>query len=195
MWDKTYATDIYVYGEEPNTFLATHYHHIPAGNILCLADGEGRNSVFLAKLGYNVTAVDLSSTGIEKAIKLAARHNVTVNYIHADLAKFDLGDNKWDGIVSIFCHLPPVIRQSLHQRIVRSLKPNGIYIVEGYTPEQLNYQTGGPPDIKMMLSQSVIKKELCELEFLHLRELERKVLEGINHKGFGHVVQAIGKKR
>lgn len=194
MWDKTYSTDAYVYGEQPNLFLQQQVAQIPLGNVLCLADGEGRNSVFLAKLGYNVTAVDLSLVGLEKAKKLADKHNVNVNYIHADLAAFDLGSEQWDGIVAIFCHLPQSLRQSLHSRLAPSLKKNGVYLVEGYTPEQLNYKTGGPPNAEMMLSKQILLDEIEALNFLYLEELEREVHEGINHNGLGHVVQAIGRK-
>ncbi len=195
MWDKTYATDIYIYGEEPNQFLQQNTQHLAQGNVLCLADGEGRNSVFLAKLGFNVTAVDLSLIGLEKARKLAAKHQVEVNYIHADLAQFDLGTEQWDNIVAIFCHLPQPLRQALHQRLASSLKPNGVYLVEGYTPEQLNYKTGGPPQAEMMLSQSILQNELQGLNFHHLQELEREIHEGINHHGIGCVVQGIGTKK
>jgi 2-polyprenyl-3-methyl-5-hydroxy-6-metoxy-1,4-benzoquinol methylase len=193
MWDETYATDTYVYGEQANQFLQDHAHHLPKGKVICLAEGEGRNAVFLAKMGYSVTAVDLSKVGLEKAQKLAEKHHVKIDFIHGDLSTFELGKCQWDAVVSIFCHLPESVRQSLHSRIITSLKPNGVYLVEGYTPEQLRYHTGGPSKSDMMLSKAILTSELSALDFIHLQELERKVIEGTKHTGLAHVVQAIAK--
>ncbi|MDG1732924.1 MAG: class I SAM-dependent methyltransferase [Thalassotalea sp.] len=193
MWDKEYDREEYVYGKLPNDFLKSHYQAIPKGKVLLLAEGEGRNAVFLAKLGYNVTAVDISSVGLKKAEKLAKENDVVIETICADLATFDLGDNKWDGIVSIYCHLPLALRQSLYKRIERAIKPSGVFFLEGYTPEQLNYKTGGPPVASMMITKETLVNELPNLVFSHLETLERVVNEGINHNGLGAVIQAIGK--
>jgi len=192
MWDKEYDIDEYVYGKLPNDFLKAHYKVIPKGNVLLLAEGEGRNAVFLAKLGYKVTAVDLSSVGLKKAEKLAEQNNVTINTIVADLAEFDLGKNKWDGIISIYCHLPEPLRQSLYKRVEVALKPSGVFLLEGYRPKQLEYKTGGPPVAAMMISKETLLTELSNLTFSHLEELDREVHEGINHHGLGAVTQAIG---
>jgi len=191
MWDQKYSTDEYVYGKQANDFLINNYNRIPKGNILMLAEGEGRNAVFLARQGYKVTAVDSSCVGLEKANKLASENKVNIKTICEDLANFDLGENKWDGIVSISCHLPPELRQNLYKRIARSLKPSGVFFLEGYRPAQLKYKTGGPPLAEMMTSKETLIKELDNLTFSHLTEVDREVNEGILHHGLAAVVQAI----
>ena len=192
MWDNEYDTEEYVYGKLPNDFLKSHYDSIPKGKVLLLAEGEGRNAVFLAKLGYSVTAVDISSVGLKKAEKLAKENNVIIETICADLEVFDLGKDKWDGIVSIYCHLPPRLRQDLYNRIQLAIKPSGVFLLEGYRPEQLVYKTGGPPVASMMTSKETLIKELPNFSFSYLEALDREVNEGINHHGVGAVIQAIG---
>lgn len=194
MWDERYSANHYIYGTEPNTFLAENVAKLPKGKVLCLADGEGRNSVFLAKLGYAVTAVDSSIEGIKKARKLAKQNQVEVTYICADLADFDPGIAQWDGIVSIFCHVPPGLRTLLHQQIVSSLKPGGILLLEAYTPEQLKLGTGGPPVAELTMTADLLASELSGLKFERLQEFEREVIEGTHHTGTGAVVQAIACK-
>ncbi|NAW69454.1 methyltransferase domain-containing protein [Vibrio sp. V27_P1S3P104] len=191
MWNEIYQRKEYVYGDQPNDFLKEHAHFLPKGKILCLADGEGRNSVFLAQLGYQVTAVDISEVALAKAHQLAEKNQVNIHFIHADLADFDLGHQDWDGIVSIFCHLPAPLRRQIHSSVIHGLKTQGVYLVEGYTPEQLNYQSGGPPIAEMMLSQALLSKELAQLTPLFLEEKERDIQEGLNHTGLGHVVQGV----
>ncbi len=194
MWDERYAAEHYIYGIQPNTFLEQNFTQIPKGKVLCLADGEGRNSVFLAKQGYKVTAIDSSAVGIEKAKKLAQDNSVQVNYVHADLATYPLGSEQWDGIVSIFCHLPEKIRIELHAQVVHGLKGTGTLLLEAYTPEQLKHGTGGPPVVELTMSADILKKELAGLQFSLLQELEREVVEGSHHTGLGAVVQAIARK-
>lgn len=195
MWDKEYDTDIYVYGKIANDFLRENYTSIPKNHgqakVLCLAEGEGRNAVFLAQQGYQVTAVDLSAVGLKKARQLANDNHVSIETICADLAELDLGERCWDGIVSIFCHLPPTVRQALYRRVEKALKPTGVLLLESYRPEQLDYQTGGPPVAEMMTSTATLLKELPNLDFSHLVAIERNVVEGVNHKGLAAVVQAI----
>src|SRR3712207_895765 len=139
MWDERYSTEEYAYGTKPNQFLEENVSQIPKGRVLTLAEGEGRNAVFLAKQGYSVTAVDGSLVGLNKARKLAEENAVVVELIHADLADYDLGENRWDGIVSIFCPLPASLRKQLYKKVEVGLKPNGVFLLEAYTPEQLKY--------------------------------------------------------
>ncbi|WNO10687.1 class I SAM-dependent methyltransferase [Teredinibacter sp. KSP-S5-2] len=194
MWDEKYNSQEYIYGTEPNIFLKNNYAKIPSGKVLCLAEGEGRNAVFLAKQGYSVTAVDSSRVGLEKAERLAKENGVTIELIHEDLGRYDIGINQWDGIVSIFCHLPESVRKQIHSNILSALKCDGVFLLEAYTPEQLKYGTGGPPVKELMLSKQIISNELKGLIFSHLIELEREVMEGSHHNGVGAVVQAIGRK-
>ena len=194
MWDQRYATDDYVYGTEPNDFLRQQAQVIPQGKVLCLADGEGRNSVYLASLGYDVTAVDSSAVGLEKAQKLAAAKGVTITTEVVDLADYDLGEAKWQGIVSIFCHLPPPLRKKVHANIANALAADGVLMLEAYTPAQLQHGTGGPPVAAMMMQAEELQQELTGMQAQTCEELEREIIEGIGHKGTGAVVQYIGNK-
>ena len=194
MWDERYSTEEYAYGTKPNKFLEENVNHIPKGKVLSLAEGEGRNAVFLAKQGYSVTAVDASIVGLNKARKLAAENGVVVEFIHADLADYDLGENKWDGIVSIFCPLPSSLRKQLYKKVEAGLKRNGVYLLEAYTPDQLKHGTGGGSSVDVMQSKESLLLELAGLRFTHLSELEREVIEGKYHTGIGAVVQAIAIK-
>jgi SAM-dependent methyltransferase len=191
MWDERYSAEEYAYGTNPNNFLEANVSSIPKGKVLSLAEGEGRNAVFLAKQGYSVTAVDSSLVGLNKARKLAEENGVIVEFIHTDLAEYDLGENKWDGIVSIFCPLPSSIRKQLHKKVEAALKRNGVFLLEAYTPAQLKYGTGGGNSVDVMQSKESLSLELAGLKFKHLIELERDVVEGIYHTGIGAVVQAI----
>jgi SAM-dependent methyltransferase len=194
MWDERYSTEEYAYGTQPNKFLAENVSHIPKGKVLSLAEGEGRNAIFLAKQGYSVTAVDASIVGLNKAGKLAEENGVVVEFIHADLADYDLGENKWDGIVSIFCPLPSSLRKQLYKKVEAGLKRNGVFLLEAYTPEQLKHGTGGGHSADVMQSIETLRLELAGLKFRHLIELEREVIEGSYHTGIGAVVQAIASK-
>jgi SAM-dependent methyltransferase len=191
MWDERYSAEEYAYGTNPNKFLEANVSSIPKGKVLSLAEGEGRNAVFLAKQGYSVTAVDSSLVGLSKGRKLAEENGVIVEFIHADLAEYDLGENKWDGIVSIFCPLPSSIRKELYKKVEAALKRNGVFLLEAYTPAQLKYGTGGGNSVDVMQSKESLSLELAGLKFKHLIELERDVVEGIYHTGIGAVVQAI----
>ncbi|MDE3244219.1 MAG: class I SAM-dependent methyltransferase [Nitrospirota bacterium] len=194
MWDERYSSDEYAYGKEPNQFLEENYEAIPKGMVLSLAEGEGRNAVFLAKQGYSVTAVDGSAVGLRKAEKLAKENRVHINLVHADLAEYEIGENCWDGIVSIFCPLPSAQRKLMHKKVIAGLKPGGVFLVEAYTPDQLRYGTGGGNSADAMTSKESLIHDLEGLKFIGLAELERSVVEGSYHKGLGAVVQAIALK-
>ena len=194
MWDERYSSEEYAYGITPNKFLEENFNCIPKGKVLSLAEGEGRNAVFLAKQGYSVTAVDASRVGLEKARSLAKENGVVIECIHADLADYDIGENKWDGIVSIFCPLPSSLRKQLHKKVEAGLKRNGVFLLEAYTPDQLKHGTGGGNSVDLMQSKDSLSIELAGLKFKHLIEVERDVIEGLYHTGIGAVVQAIASK-
>lgn len=194
MWDERFSEDTYFYGTQPNDFLKLNVASIPRGEVLCLAEGEGRNAVFLAGQGYEVTAVDSSPVGLKKAQQLAAEHGVHINIVQADLADYDPGHERWSGIVSIFCHLPPDIRRRLHSTLPDALIPGGVLLLEAYTPDQLKFKTGGPPVADMMMSKEILKEEMPGLSFRHLQEIERDVIEGKGHTGHAAVVQAIATR-
>lgn len=194
MWNQRYNTAEYIYGTEPNDFLRAHAASIPAGGkVLCLAEGEGRNAVFLAQRGYQVTAVDSSDVGLAKAAALASARGVHIACIHADLAEFALGEQAWDGIVSIFCHLPSPVRQPLYAALGRALTPGGVFLLESYTPAQLAFSTGGPKDVDMLVDAATLRRELPGLQFSLLEERQREVVEGTYHTGLAAVVQAVAR--
>lgn len=194
MWDERYSTADYAYGKTANTYLQAQAQQLPKGRVLSLAEGEGRNAVFLARLGYEVTAVDGSLVGLHKAQKLAEEHGVHIDCIHADLAEFDPGAAQWDAIISIFCPMPSALRQVLFPRIIRSLKPGGIFLLEAYTPQQLVFGTGGGNDADTMMTSQILRAALPGFNFQHLTELEREVIEGQYHTGRAAVVQALAQK-
>ncbi|MDZ8118312.1 SAM-dependent methyltransferase [Pontiella agarivorans] len=195
MWDKTYSTDEFVYGTEPNAFLKANTDKLKPGSVLCLGDGEGRNGVYLAKLGFEVTSVDLSETGLAKARELAEANNVEINTICADLNDYAEEPNCWDNIVSIFCHLPPPLRKKVHAASAEALTENGIFLLEAYTPRQLEMPgTGGPPVPELLYSAGMLKDDFQSLEVFQALETEREVNEGSKHYGPGAVVQLLARK-
>lgn len=195
MWDARYAEAGFAYGTEPNDFLRAEATRLaPGSRVLCLAEGEGRNAVFLAGLGHTVHAVDGSAVGLQKASALAASRGVALSTEVADLADWDPGEARWDAIVSIWAHLPPPIRAALHRRVVNALAPGGLLLLEAYTPEQVALGTGGPPSAAMMMTPEGLRSELTGLVFERLEALEREVSEGRYHQGRSAVLQAVARK-
>jgi SAM-dependent methyltransferase len=198
MWDQRYSEEGFAYGTDANDFLKSEYYRIPeGGRVLCLAEGEGRNAVFLARQGYTVTAVDQSLVGLQKAERLAVENGVYISTIVADLGDYDLGNEVWDGIVSIAAHIPPLLRKDLHARVVNSLKRNGVFILEAYTERHLDLDgAGGPPSSQKELFMSLdkLKVELDGLEFIIGNEVERHISEGKYHQGESAVVQVVACK-
>jgi len=193
-WDERYAADEYAYGTEPNDFLRENAGLLPSGRVLCLADGEGRNSVWLAGQGYEVTAVDSSSVGLAKGRRLAEAVGVVVDFVHADLADFDLGREVWNGVVSIFCHLPQPLRSRVHAGVVAGLESGGVLLLEGYRKEQLELKTGGPPVPGLMHARAELAVDFADLDIRRLENLERDVVEGTLHRGRAAVVQLVAVK-
>jgi SAM-dependent methyltransferase len=193
-WDERYARPGFAYGTEPNDFLAAVADRLPAGPVLSLGEGEGRNAAFLAGRGHDVLAVDQSAVGLAKARRLAERRGLVVRTEQADLAAFAIEPGAWAGIVSIFCHLPPAVRVPLYAAVVRGLQPGGVLVLGAYTPRQVGRGTGGPPDPAMMVSLGDLTTELAGLEFLHAAELEREVREGSYHTGLASVVQLVARR-
>ena len=199
MWNEHYNEAEYVFGTEPNDFLRDEFSKIPiGGSVLCLAEGEGRNAVFLAQQGYQVTAMDMSEVGLNKALKLSQDRGVDIITQVADLADYEFGEAQWDGIVSIWAHLPKAVRQRVYAQIAPALKPNGVFILEAYTEQQLNMNAvGGPPATQKERfgSLAVLRSELAELEEITGIEKQRMISEGKRHQGLSAVVQFIAKKK
>jgi SAM-dependent methyltransferase len=193
-WNDRYATPRYVYGEAPNAFVAESAAQVPAGPVLCLAEGEGRNAAHLAGLGHRVTAVDQSENGLAKARRLAVSRGVEVETVLADLGTYRIAPGEWAGIIATFAHLPPTLRRRVHAEAVLGLRPGGVFILEAYTPAQLAFDTGGPKSPELLMTLAGLRGELAGLEFLVARELERDITEGEAHTGRGAVVQILARR-
>jgi SAM-dependent methyltransferase len=194
-WDDRYRADEYAYGREPNGFLRAEAHRIAPGRVLCLAEGEGRNAVFLAGLGHGVTAVDFSAEGLRKAERLAREQNVDIATVHADLTTYEPEIDAFAGVVAIFAHLPPAVRKRVHGWIPRALRLGGVYILEAYTPAQLGFNTGGPRDPALLMTLAGLKEELAPLTIDVGREVEREIHEGAFHGGPSATVQLVAVRR
>ena len=193
MWNERFGSAEYVYGFEPNDFLREQAMTLPRGKALSLAEGEGRNAVWLAKQGFDVWSVDSSSAGVAKTLKLAESHGVTVHATVGDLADYVIEPATWDVIVSIFAHTPPPIRRRIHQQVVKGLRHGGVYLLEAYTPAQIALGTGGPKDPSLMPTVELLADELSGLQFDRLEEVTRDVVEGSLHTGQASVVQVIAR--
>jgi 2-polyprenyl-3-methyl-5-hydroxy-6-metoxy-1,4-benzoquinol methylase len=179
-WDELYSKEAYFFGTEPNDFLRERYSAIKAGGeVLCLAAGEGRNAVFLARQGFRVTAVDQSASGLKKTERLAQKFSVEVRTVQTDLAFFDFGTKQWDGVVSIWANLVTQLRRNVHRSCVEGMKPGGVFLLEDFTP---------------MLNKTDLLEELSGLVITHAAELERELHEGSGHQGRNSVVQIFGTK-
>lgn len=194
-WDEKFSGENYAYGTEANDFLVSVTNKIPEnGNVLSLCEGEGRNGVFLAMKGFKVLGVDGSKVGLAKARKLAESKNVEIKTEVCDLSEYEIEPEKWDAIVMIFGHLPSELRKKINRSIVKGLKIGGVFILEGYSPRQLSFNTGGPKDVSMLYELEDVKAELVRLNFEVAREIEREIFEGNSHHGLSSVVQILGRK-
>jgi len=193
-WDERYAVEDYVYGTEPNDFLKEELPKLTAGKILFPGEGEGRNAVFAAQLGWEVTAFDSSSEGKAKAERLAQAKGVSIDYQLASYDEAEFPVESFDALVLIYTHIPAATRQSYHQKFVKYLKPGGQLILEGFAKEQINNNTGGPRDINMLWSQKELESDFAGLSKLEIHEIEKELVEGLFHNGKAAIIRAIGKK-
>lgn len=193
MWNERYDSDEFVYGTEPNSFLAENVHLL-TGPVLSLAEGEGRNAVFLASLRFDVLGVDGSAVGLTKAHKLADSKGVSIRTEVADLATYVPTANFYGSVVSISAHLPGDVRRRLYPLVEQSLKRGGIILLEAYSKSQLSRNTGGPRDVDMLMTAADMQKEFPNCQAIFCHEIEREVVEGEFLTGLASVVQFIGKK-
>lgn len=195
MWDQRYAGDEYRFGTLPNRFLIDCAASLKPGKMLSLGEGEGRNAVYLARLGFEVTAVDGSAVGLAKARRLAAEQGVALTTITADLNDYLIQPAAWDGIMDFFCHLPRAERILLHQRVIAGLKPGGVYILEIFAPLQPQLATGGPVERDLLMSEEEARSELADLDLRIVREIVRHREEDDPSTESLAVLQVLGVKR
>lgn len=193
IWNERYDATEYVYGTSPNHFFKEHLDQLKPGNILLPAEGEGRNALYAAKKGWNVTAFDSSSSGRKKALKLTLEQNVKFKYQVSDVLDFQT-DEQFDVLGLVYTHFLKKIRKKAHQRLLKFLKPNGKVIFEAFAKEQLENASGGPKDRKMLFSIEEIKEEFSGLKFEILEQQTIQLNEGEHHQGKGEVIQFVGTK-
>lgn len=192
-WNDRYGAEDFAYGKTANDFLMLQ-PFFGGNKVLCLAEGEGRNGVFLAQKGCDVTCVDYSASGIRKMKILAEEQGVTMDCICADLSAYTLSANSWDGIVIIFGHFPEHLRQFVHKQVYSALKPGGKLILEAYRKEQVDYKTGGPMTTDLLYSVDELQSDFAEFTDIQIIETVREVKEGKFHFGEAAVIQVIAVK-
>ncbi len=195
-WNARFAGDDFLFGTEPNQWLREHAGTLPpGGRVLCVADGEGRNSVYLARQGLSVDAFDVSDVAIAKARRLADAAGVAVNFALADCDGFGWAPRAYDGIAAIFVQFAdPVMRARLFTRMIDSLKPGGVVILQGYTPKQLDYRTGGPPHLSHLYTAAMLREAFASLTILELREYEAEITEGSGHSGRSALIGRVARR-
>jgi SAM-dependent methyltransferase len=192
-WNERYARREYVYGRTPNEFFRNFIDNQPAGSILLPAEGEGRNAVYAARKGWKVWAFDFSEEAQKKALAWAGENILTINYEVAELTEWQ-SELEFDAIALIYVHLPPQIRQNVHQKLIQRLKPGGTILLEAFSKKQIEYDSGGPTDPEQLYSPTVLNDDFKELkiEFLQVRLVELD--EGIYHNGEASIIRMIAKK-
>lgn len=193
-WNQRFSGDEFIYGTEPNSFFKEQIIKLSPGKILLPGEGEGRNAVYAAKLGWSVDSVDFSSTAKLKAERLAEQNNVKINYHVEKLEMFSAAELSYDAVGIIFVHLDEKIRSEVHNKFYNSLKPGGIIIMEVFSKSQFGKTSGGPQDINMLYSEEDIRNSFPSIKFEYLAELKVNLSEGNFHSGEASVIRFIGKK-
>ncbi len=193
-WNQRFSGSGYTYGTQPNAFLVSQKKYIKPGmNALAVADGEGRNGVWLAQQGLEVMSVDGSEVGLRKAQELAKHCGISICTEWADLTAWKWPEKKFDLVVAIFIHFPPEHRARMHKKMLGALKPGGVLIMEAFTPAQLQFKTGGPAVPEMLYTAEMLRKDFLEAEILQLEEALTELEEGAGHRGRASVVTLVLK--
>lgn len=199
-WNDRYSKEEYAYGEEPNNYLKEQLEQQDVGTILFPAEGEGRNAVFAAKLGWTVSAFDISAEGKNKALRLAAANKVTIDYQVGELEALNYKPEQFDAIALIYAHFPAGIKSSIHKILDKYLRKGGVIIFEAFSKNHLDYlakneNVGGPKDIASLFSTDEIRSDFANYEIIELEEKEIELSEGLFHNGKGSVIRFVGRKK
>lgn len=196
IWNERYAGEHYHFGTEPNAFLARQQPLLKAGEqVLAIADGEGRNGVWLAQQGLQVVAVDSSDVALAKAKKLAEQRGVQLQFELADLMAWDWGVARYDVVVGIFIQFaPPGLREQMFARIKQCLKPGGLLLLEGYAPRQIANKTGGPSQVENLYTVEMLREAFGEMDIIELRDYDAEIEEGPGHSGMSALVDLVARK-
>lgn len=194
-WDDKFAGRDYVYGTEPNAFLVSQRHRLERGQeVQAVADGEGRNGVWLAQQGLRVTTVDGSPVAVQKALKLALDRRVNIRAQVADLADWAWPVAAFDAVVAVFIHFPPETRRDMHHAMYAALKPGGLLVMEVFHPDQLDYGSGGPPVREMLYDAETLRSDFQGMEILELDEVETELDEGPLHRGLARTTRLVARR-
>lgn len=195
-WNRRFEVDGYIFGTEPNAYLRQHAPlWRPGSSVLCVADGEGRNSVWLASQGMIVEAFDIAAVGVNKARKLAETAAVSVRFNVSDCDSWPWPTNTYDGIAAIFVQFAdPPMRARLFANLIRALKPGGVLILQGYTPKQLEYKTGGPPLLSHLYTADMLREAFAAMAVIELRDYEAELTEGTQHSGRSALIGLVARK-
>lgn len=199
-WDERYGNEEFAYGTEPNIYLKSQLEKLNPGTILFPAEGEGRNAVFAAQLGWKVSAFDISSEGKNKALKLAESNNVKIDYQVGELQTLNFQKEQFDAIALIYAHFPADIKSSIHKMLDQYLRKGGFIIFEAFSKSHLDYvlkneKVGGPKDLDSLFSIDEIKSDFPDYDITELAETETELQEGLFHNGTGSVIRFFGQKR
>lgn len=199
-WDDRYSKAEFAYGEQPNNYLKEQLEKLDTGTILFPAEGEGRNAVFAAKLGWTVSAFDISAEGKNKAFKLAEANKVTIDYQVGELQSLNYSPGQFDAIALIYAHFPADIKSLYHKTLDTYLRKNGAIIFEAFSKSHIDYlakneKVGGPKDIAMLFSIDELKSDFANYEIIELIEKEIELSEGLFHNGRGSVIRFFGRKK
>jgi len=198
-WNERYSNEAFAYGEQPNNYLKEQLGKLIAGTILFPAEGEGRNAVFAAKLGWAVSAFDISVEGKNKAFRLAETNKVTIDYQVGELQTLKYNTGQFDAIALIYAHFPADIKSAYHKMLDKYLRRNGVVIFEAFSKRHIDYiarneKVGGPRDIAMLFSIDELKSDFANYEIIELVEKEIELSEGLFHNGKGSVIRFVGRK-
>ena len=196
MWDQRYASADYIFGTEPSIFLVQNSALLEPGcKALAIADGEGRNSVFMAERGLQVTAMDSSAVGLEKARRLAKARNALVDFRLADLQSWEWEPDKFDLVAAIFIQFAdPEFRSEIFDGIEQTLKPGGLMMLHGYTTRQIEFGTGGPPVIEQLYTRTMLADRFSDWKILRFAEYDAELQEGVGHAGHSALVDLIARR-
>ena len=196
-WNERFDKEEFIFGKEPNEYLVEQSSRYlkPGNTVLCIADGEGRNGVWLAKQGMRVTGFDVSDIALAKANHFAKENQVSIQYSLCDTDGFDWKDNAYDAAIGIFIQFAdPEMRARIFKQVHQTLKPGGIFILQGYTPKQLQYKTGGPSLIEHLYTEEMIRELSQEFEILDLQCYEKELSEGPRHTGMSALLGLVSQK-
>ena len=193
-WNDRYNEKEYVYGEEPNVFFADQLNQLNPGKIILPCEGEGRNAVYAASQGWLVNAFDSSEAGRAKALELAKKKNVILNYAIEDAVTVTYPENNVNAVAFIYAHFPPDIRKYIHQKAISWLKPGGRIIVEAFNIKQLQNNSGGPKDLSLLYTEDIIKEDFDGLKTDLIQTLQTELREGKYHEGMADIIRFVGIK-